>query len=150
MAREIDGFSLIELLVVLVVLGALVAIAVPSYTDWLMERQLTSDTKKVLSFVQKARARAYTTKNNLELQKNGNRICDGSGACVSTEHEFALSHSTLGISSRGVYDKNGYIRIQDTSKIDKYDPKYSCVALDLVRARMGEYDASTSPKCDAE
>ena len=148
MAREVAGFSMIEILVAIAILGVLLAIAIPSYTDWQMERQLTSETRKVLGFVQEARTRAFTTKQSFELQKNGNRICDGNGTCVRTEHPFQLSASTLEISSRGVY-QNGNIYIQDTSKIDEHDPKYSCVVLDRVRARLGEYDDSTTPpECD--
>ena len=140
---------MIEILVAIAILGILLAIAIPSYTDWQMERQLTSETRKVLGFVQEARTRAFTTKQSLQLQKNGNKICDGSGTCVRTEHPFTLNESALDISTRGVYEQ-GHIYIQDTSKIDEHDPQYSCVVLDRVRARLGVYDASTTPKCDAK
>lgn len=150
MDREVDGFTMIEILVAVAILGILMAIAVPSYNHWQMERQLTSDTEKVHSFLQKERARAYSTQSDLNMTVDGtNTICDDEGNCVQTEHAFDATDSNLSISSRGVYE-DGHIHISDTSKINRYEPTYSCVVMTRTRARLGVYDASTTPECDAK
>ena len=148
MARKITGFTLIEIMVALAVLGVMLAIAVPSYTDWQKERQLTSDTKMVLSFVQEERAKAYTTKQNIQLNvANGTTsICDGMGNCVNTEHALEATSTNISISSRGVYD-NEHIRIQDDTLISEYEPASSCVSLTSTRARVGQYESGS---CNAQ
>ena len=139
MARKIAGFTLIEVLVALVIMGVMLAIAIPAYTDWQMERQLTSDTKKVLSFVQERRSIAFTTKQPIQIIVDGTTsICDDMGNCVRTKNPFEAS-SNISISSRGVY-ANEHIRLQDDSMIDRYEPRYSCVVLTSTRARLGRYD----------
>lgn len=148
MARKITGFTLIEMMVAIGILGIVLAMAVPSYTHWQTERELTSDTKKVLGFMQKQRARAFTTKQKLEISKDGsNKICSSQGECVQTEYIFRISGSgPITISSRGVF-KNGNIGIKDDDIRKKYEPRYSCVVLTDTRARLGRYDGSS---CSAE
>jgi len=142
MDREIAGFTLIEILVTLAIMGAMLAIAIPAYTDWQMERQISSDTKKVLSFLQEERAKAFSTKQTIQLTIDGTKtICDDMGNCVHTKNAFEATSTNMTISSRGVFD-NGHIRIQDDSLRKKYEPKFSCVSLTLTRARPGRYDGS--------
>ena len=149
MDREISGFTLIEVLIVLAVMGVILSLAVPSYTDWRIERQLTSDTQKVAGFVQKRRAKAYSTKKNIEIIVDGsNSICDNAGHCIEMENDFKATASNLSISSRGIYD-TGHIRIEDQDMIDAYEPEYSCVVLTSTRARLGEYDTNSS-SCNAQ
>jgi len=148
MARKIDGYTLIEILVTLSIMGVLLALAVPSYTDWQMERQLTSDTKKVLSFLQEERSIAFTTKQDIQFTITGTtNICDDMGNCLDTENAFIANPTNFSISSRGVFD-TGYIRIQNDSLRQKYEPRYSCVVLTTTRARLGKYDGSGN--CDAQ
>lgn len=150
MDRKITGFTIIEVIVAIGILGILLAIAVPSYTHWQTERELVSDTKKVLGFMQKQRARAFTTKQKLDILKDGsnkNKICGSQGECVQTEYVFEISGSgPITISSRGVF-KNGNISIKDDAIRKKYKPRYSCVVLTDTRARLGRYDGSS---CSAE
>lgn len=147
MDREIEGFTLIEVLIVLAIMRVLLGLAVPSYTHWRAERQLTADTQKVLSFVQKRRSKAYSTKRSIQLTIDGsNTICDDMGNCVRTQNDFNATESSISISSRGVYE-NEHIRIEDQDKIDKYDPQYSCVIMTSTRARLGRYDGSN---CNAK
>jgi len=149
MAREVAGFTLIEILVGIAIIGILTGIAVPSYTHWQMERQLTSDTEKVYSFVQKERARAYSTQQELTLTIDGSStICDDYGNCIQTENAFSATDTNLSIFGRGVYE-DGHIRLADTSKISSYEPTYSCVVMTRTRARLGRYDSS-SGSCEPQ
>lgn len=148
MARKIVGYTLIEILVTLAIMGVLLALAIPSYTDWQMERELTSDTKKVLSFLQEERSIAFTTKQNINLTIDGTTsICDGMGNCVHTENAFTGTSTNITISSRGVFGNNEHIRLQNDSLRQKYEPRYSCVVLTTTRARLGRYDGTD---CNAQ
>ena len=147
MARKVAGFTLIEILFALALLGILIGIAIPSFTDWQVERQLVSDVKKVLSFVQKERAKAYSTKQNIVLTVDGtDNICDNVGDCVHMHHAFQANSTNITISSRGIYDDE-HIRIQDDALRQEYKPKYSCIDLTSTRARLGKYDGSN---CNAQ
>jgi type IV fimbrial biogenesis protein FimT len=53
-----EGFTLIELMIVVVIVAVLLAIAVPSYREWIVNAQIRTKTESVLSGLQIARVEA--------------------------------------------------------------------------------------------
>lgn len=68
------GFTAIELLVVVAILGILVAISFPSIMNSLAVRKLENDAKEIMTTMQKAKMQAMRTKNDHRVrffQENG-------------------------------------------------------------------------------
>ena len=68
--RSNAGFSLTELLIVMVVLATLAGMAVPLYRDLAENSRLTSDTRNVERELQAARLKAVTTNRTLRVALN--------------------------------------------------------------------------------
>jgi len=76
--KNIKGFTLIELMVTLVVLGVLVFLALPTYTIWLQNTQIRTAGEAILSGMTLARSEAARRNTSVEL-----RMDAGSGWTVS-------------------------------------------------------------------
>ncbi len=146
MAGKVAGFTLIEILVAISILGVLLAIAIPSYTYWQNERQLTSEIRKVNAFVQQERTRAFSTSQQIDLKVDGNKeICSeematGQKRCLQTEYVFASSDDSA-INSNGVFEPDSSrIYIKDQDLVERYNPRFSCIKLSTIRARLGQYE----------
>jgi type IV fimbrial biogenesis protein FimT len=66
------GFSLIELLIVLAILGLIVAYAVPSYKNWIQSSQIRTAAESVQNGLQLARAEAVHQNTRVAFTVAGN------------------------------------------------------------------------------
>lgn len=57
-ARARAGFSLVEVVLVLVIISTIAAVALPRYNHWLMRYRLESAGRRLLADIERARARA--------------------------------------------------------------------------------------------
>lgn len=66
------GFSLVEMMVAVVILGIMIAAALPSYRGWSENTQIRTAAESVLSGLQLARAEAARRNTNVSFAVNGN------------------------------------------------------------------------------
>lgn len=57
-SRDLRGFTLVELMVTVAVLGVLLAIAVPSFVDLIRQNRIATASNEILGIVQFARSEA--------------------------------------------------------------------------------------------
>lgn len=77
--KNTNGFSMIELLMVLVVAGILLGIAIPSFTEIIKNNRLTSQTNDLLTSFTLARAEAISRRTTVTVctPQSGANSCEG-------------------------------------------------------------------------
>jgi len=86
-ANPSPGFTLVELMVAVVVLAILVALAVPSFTDFFERGRVRNAAEDLVSLVSNARAEAvkHDLDVRVDMQGSGTNWCaGGNGAAVPT------------------------------------------------------------------
>lgn len=90
-----SGFSLVELLVGMAIMGVLLALALPSFSDWMLNIRLRNQADEVLGALQKARAEALRRNRFVRFQLVTS-AADGSltNACALTDNgnRWIVSH----------------------------------------------------------
>ena len=66
-----DGFSLIELLVIMIMIAVVLGIAVPNFTAWVGRHKMNAAAQEVYFDLQLARASAIKNNNNVVVTFNG-------------------------------------------------------------------------------
>jgi type IV fimbrial biogenesis protein FimT len=75
--KKMAGFTLIELMITVVVLGIFLSLAIPSYSDWMKRLQMRNAAESILNGLQLARVEAI--KRNLSVTM---RLTGGTGWTV--------------------------------------------------------------------
>jgi type IV fimbrial biogenesis protein FimT len=123
------GFSLLELMVVIVIIGILAAVTVPNMGGWLGKRDLDSISRQIYSDFQRARSEAISRGRTVTIQINKGagwyEIHDSTGSQIVTQttmpNNITIANTTFitvdtsGINSRGFATKPGSIIIHSST-----------------------------------
>ncbi len=73
--RHLRGFTIVELMTVLVVAGVLLTIAVPSFTDLMAKRRFEGQTNEFVTDLHYAKSEAVQRNRSIELRTGGGGTC---------------------------------------------------------------------------
>lgn len=90
-----DGFTLIEILVVLVIMGTLVAIATPALLHWRPSMQLRAASEDLLVNMQKAKLHAIKTNRDVIFTFNIAAPCPGGSYSFADTDGTVVAHETF-------------------------------------------------------
>ena len=123
------GFSLIELMVVVVIIAVAAAIAIPNMSGWFGKKDLDSISLQMFSDFQRARSEAITRGRTVTIQINKAggwyEIHDSTNSQIvpqtSMPNNITIANTTFatvdtsGINSRGFATKSGSVTIHSAS-----------------------------------
>ena len=149
------GFTIIELLVVITIIGILFAIAIPAYNRWTVKYSVENDVKQMYSFLQKFREKAFAEKKEYVIQfpsasLSGKNLQVLNGATVEDEiklntvFKFSGATNNITISRRGVFNQNSIYSLKYN-----FHPQFSCLVISRLRVRMGKWN-DVSGDCDVQ
>ncbi|MBW1975894.1 MAG: prepilin-type N-terminal cleavage/methylation domain-containing protein [Deltaproteobacteria bacterium] len=151
------GFSLIELIVVMVIFVLLLSISYSWYRSWLRKVQIEQDTRAIYSAINTARTKAFSEKIVCGLKWAGANFKTMELCCDSNFDDSILDESPIRVlnlrfpfgattpSNFIYYSRNGLAKILGTIySIENSEAFYDCVVVNKTRVRMGKWNASNS------
>ena len=90
MKRSGRGFSLVELLITLAIMGILLALAAPSYQLWISNTRIRTTAESIQNGLQLARAEAVRRNDQIRFQLTSS--ADGSCVLSTTESNWIVSY----------------------------------------------------------
>ena len=161
-----DGFSLIELLVVIIILGIVASLGTVSFTGWIRKHDLESQVKEMYTDLMNARLTAMHQNRSHFISLSANQITasedtDGDGAgdsplCIwnrnrgdpvdaSCPNDKSLSYKNIKFPAtwNGTatleFNARGLSNTNNTICVfSTYNPSYDCIVVSATRIRMGK------------
>ena len=99
--RKVRGFSLIELIVVMVITGVLMAIAMPAFIGIIKNSRLATETNDLLADLALARSEAATRGRRVAICLSSNGTSCGSGSSWGGGRIVFVDGSTAGVVDSG-------------------------------------------------
>lgn len=170
-----NGFSLIELLVVIVILGIVASLGTVSFRGWVRKNEIESQVKEMYTDIMNARLTAMhrNTTHLISLSANqisgsvdtngdgagDNALCiwnrnKGDSADASCPNNMSLSYKNLiqpatwsGTATLG-FNARGLSNTNNTICVfSTHNPSYDCIVVSTTRIRMGKI-INQSGACD--
>ena len=112
-----SGFTLMEVLVVVALIGILAVVAFPSFSDWSQRSNLNADMRRLYSFFQKARMEAVKQNTTCSVVLDGATYVSTVGA--DTIYSGAYSKGVTGSAYVGSFDRRGLISTPTTITVQR-------------------------------
>lgn len=158
-----SGFTLLEIIIVMAILGILIGIAAMSGRDWLERYQVEGQTKELYVDLMNARVSALLknrvffvtlqTANQYAIYEDTNPYPDGDEVLQPTQDTLVMQkptrfpiqpHLGLGLTTFSL-EKSGLVSLNGTIRFDSsVDPFSDCVKLFSTRILLGKWNKSTS------
>lgn len=143
MVRKITGFSLIELLILLALIGIMLLIAIPRFFSWKEKLGAASETKQIFSLLEKYRSYAFFHKTDINMEFNKKNLIikdilnNKELNVVKLKYMFLDNHNntnfSIKISKRGTFKKN-------MSLHTSIETTPNCLVITFNNVRMGTWD----------
>lgn len=162
--RDIQGFSLIELIIVIAIIGVLFALAGIEFNNWIKRYNVESEIKEMYVDLMNTRARAMQRNrthfiifatNTYTVYEDTNPAPDGDGTLQTGSDTQVASLSrtiqdtinwtgsgNISFDSRGLASPAGSLYLSTTSV-----PEYDCIVVYYTRLNLGKWSGSN---CDAK
>jgi len=130
------GFTLIELIVVIVIVGLVLSLGFVKYTEWSKRNSVERDTRFIYTLINRERMVALSEGRSFEVTVNGKTLTV-KDISTNTEKSFRLNNSFSG--AINIYPKGLMNRASIVFQGDlNLHPDVSCVTSDGLHLRMGQ------------
>jgi len=155
-SRE-QGFTLIELLITVSVFAVLVALALPSFNQWIANTKIRSTTESVLAGFQLARAEAVRLNRGVRMTLNADtswtvaEILSGNVIQTRPANEGTDSNTTMTVTpgTATTVDFNGLGRVTNLTPITQIDLDSTNIpAAETKELRITINTGGTARACD--
>ncbi len=141
------GFSFLELFVVILILGIILALGFVKYRLWLKKVNVERDTRLIYSVISKERMRAISESKSFRITAVDDELVvedlsSGTKKVIPLNDPFS---GTIDIYPKGVMSRDSIVFLGDLN----LNPDVSCVVSDSLRLRMGRtyIDSRGKRKC---
>lgn len=161
------GITLVELLVVIAVIGALIAAAAFTFTGWQARYNIESQAKTMYMDLMNARTKAMQknrkffailTSTSYSLYEDVNPAPDGDGDYVNDPVlptypktvTYPINWTGWGLPAALSFDKSGLVSAQGTIWFTTTESAdYDCIVMAYTRINLGKWNASLG-SCDVK